>query len=198
MAFEFITRAPRQYKLIAGVVLLAVVGAGGYFLLISPKRDEVEEIRARHATLQGEVVRNRAIAANLARFKLEAAALRQRLEAAKERLPTEKEMPKLYRQLSELALQAGLSVSLFQPKDPQPKDFYAEVPIVINAQADYHQLGAFFERIARLSRIVALGDFRLQGNERPTGPGSVSAELNLATYLLRPAGVPSPPPGAKK
>ncbi len=198
MAFEFLTQASRQYKIIAGVVLLVVIGAGGYVLLVSPKQDEVGQLKTRSAALQSEVAKNRPIAASLTRFRHEAAALRQRLEAATERLPTEKEMPKLYRQLSELALEAGLSVSLFQPRDPQPKDLYFEVPIVINAQAEYHQLGEFFERVARLSRIVTLGDFKLQGNGSPAGTGSVRAELNLATYLLRPVGAAPPPPGAKK
>jgi len=198
MALEFITQAPRQYKIIMGVVLLALIGAGGYYLLISPKNAEVNELTTRNASLQGEVAKNRIIAASLARFRQEAAALRQRLEAAKERLPTEKEMPGLYRQMSELAIQAGLSVSLFQPKDPQPKDIYSEVPITISAEAQYHQLGEFFARIARLARIVTLGDFKFVGNDSPKGAWSVRAELNLATYLLRPAGAPSRPPGAQK
>lgn len=199
MAFEFITQATRRQKIIAGIVLLILLGAGAYYFLISPQQTEVEQLRTRNASLQAEVTRNRAIAASLARFKQEAAVLRQRLEAARERLPTDKEIPGLYRKISELALQSGLTVALFQPKEPQPKEVYSEVPIVVSAQADYHQLGEFFEKIARLARIVTLNDFKLLGSL--TGPaaagGSVRAELNLATYLLRPLGAP-PPPGAKK
>ena len=62
----------------------------------------------------------------------------------------------------------------------------------MTAEAGYHQLGGFFDRIGRMPRIVNLGDFRISGIERPTG--TVRAELTLATYVFRPEG--SPPPAA--
>jgi type IV pilus assembly protein PilO len=132
------------------------------------------------------------VAASLARFKQEAQALRTKLEAAKERLPSEKEIPGLYRQVSDLAFQSGLSVSLFQPKDPATKDIYQEVPISINAEAAYHQLGSFFDRLSRLPRILNLTDLKLAGITRATG--TVRADLILTTYVFRPEGAPPPPP----
>ncbi len=192
MALEFITQAPRVQKIALGVIALAIIGAGGYFLLLSPRMAEVAQLRNRNAALQAEVARNRALAARLAGFRKEAAALRLRLDAARARLPVEKEVPRLYRQISNLAIQSGLAVSLFQPKDPKPKDVYDEVPIVLNAEAGYHQLGKFLERVAKLPRIVTLNEFKLVGIQRPTG--SLRAELNLATYVFRPEGAPPPPP----
>jgi type IV pilus assembly protein PilO len=192
VAFEAITNAPRSQKIALGFMLLAIIIGGGYFLLLSPKLAEVDGLRAKSAALQSELRQNRTIAQTLARFRQEAVRLRQRLEAAKERLPSEKEIPTLYRQISDLAFQAGLTVSLFQPKAPVPKDVYSEVPISVSAEAGFHQLGSFFERLSRLSRIVTLTDIKLQGIERPTG--TVRAELTLATYLFRPEGAPPPAP----
>lgn len=200
MAFEAITNAPRPQKIVLGVMFLAIIGGGGYFLVLSPKLADVDGLRGRNAALQDEVRKNRAIALSLAGFRQEAIRLRERLEVAKERLPSEKEIPTLYRQISDLAFQAGLTVSLFQPKEPLPKDIYSEVPISVSAEAGFHQVGSFFERLGRLRRIVTLTDIKLQGIERPTG--AVKADLTLATYLFRPEGAvpPAPPkgvPGAK-
>jgi type IV pilus assembly protein PilO len=192
MAFEAITDTPRSQKIILGLLLLAVIGAGGYFLVLSPKLADVGALRVKNATLQSEVSQSRAIAQNLAGFRQEAARLRERLEAAKERLPSEKEIPTLYRQISDLAFQAGLVVSLFQPKEPLPRDIYLEVPISVSGQAGFHQVGNFFERLSRLARIVTLTDIKLQGTERPTA--TVKADLTLATYLFRPEGAPPPAP----
>ncbi|MGH7262358.1 MAG: type 4a pilus biogenesis protein PilO [Candidatus Rokuibacteriota bacterium] len=198
MAFEIVTQAPRPQKIVMGVILLAILVAGGYFLLLSPKMIEVNDLRGQRAAKQAELSQSRAVAASLARFKQEAQALRTKLEAVKERLPSEKEIPGLYRQVSDLAFQSGLSVGLFQPKDPATKDMYQEVPISINAEASYHQLGSFFDRLARLPRIVNLTDLKLAGITRPTG--TVRADLILTTYVFRPEGAPppAPPTGASR
>lgn len=198
MALEIITQASRQQKIIFGATLLAILVAGGYFLLLSPKWNEVNGLRGQRAAKEAEVRQSRVMAASLARFKAEAQALRTRLEAAKERLPSEKEIPGLYRRVSDLAFQAGLSVSLFQPKELSIKDIYQEVPISVAAESGFHQLGAFFDHLSRLPRIVNVTVVKLTGIARPTG--TLRAELTLATYVFRPEGAPPPPParGAKR
>ncbi|MBI4609145.1 MAG: type 4a pilus biogenesis protein PilO [Candidatus Rokubacteria bacterium] len=198
MAFEFITEAPGWQKAVLGILPLAFIGGGGYYFVVSPKLAEVQQLSGEKDALQKKVIQGRTDRKNLAGFEAKAKELEQRVTAARERLPAEKEIPKLYRQISDLATQQGLTVSLFQPKAPQDKDYYAEVPIQLNADAGYHQLGEFFEKLAKLPRIVTLGDFRLVAIERPTG--TLQAELTLLTYLARPEGAPKPkpPPGAKK
>ena len=141
---------------------------------------------------------SRAVVANLARYRREAAELEARLNLLKERLPTEKEMPTLYRTLSDAGTQAGLGVSLFQPRDPSTKDYYNEIPITVTAEGTYHEIGEFFERLAKLSRVVNVTDFRLTALARQRVP--LRAEMTLATYTYRPIGSPPAPkaPGAKK
>lgn len=182
MAFEFITEAPRGTQVAAGLMLLAMIGAGG-LVLVSSKKGEVNELRTTHASLQRQVIQNRAIAANLARFRKEAAELRKRLESVQERLPTEKEIPRLYRQVSDLAHQSGLAVSLFDPGEPEDRDFYEETPITVIAESSYHGFGKFFARLARLPRVVTLNAFKFQGIEG--SKATLRAELTLATYLMR-------------
>lgn len=194
MAFEVITQAPRPQKIAFGAILLAILVAGGYFLLLSPKMTEVSGLRQQRAAKEAELIQSRALAGSLARFKQEAQVLRARLEAAKERLPSEREIPGLYRQVSDMAHQTGLAVSLFQPKEPATRDVYQEVPISVSGEASYHQLGSFLDRVARLSRIVNLTDMKVTGISRPTG--TIRADLTLATYVFRPEGAPPPtPPG---
>ena len=191
MAFlDSIANVPRLQKVAAGVVGLVVVAGLGYFLLISPKIGERSTLRQQNEALRTEVRKAQADEANLRPFRAQADALRKRLQAAKERLPSEKEMPRLYRQLTDIAFQSGLQVALFAPKPPADREDVAEVPIAMACEGSYHQLGAFFARMSRLPRIVDLGDFRLVSIERPTG--TVRAELTLGTFIFRPEGAPPP------
>jgi len=196
MAFtDVLANAPRPQKIAGGIVGLVIVAALGYFM-VSPKSAERDVLRQRNVVLQAEVAKARVEEAGLRVFRAQADTLRTRLELAKGRLPSEREIPGLYRQISELALQAGLAVALFAPKPGEDKDTVTEIPIAVSAEGTYHQLGGFFSRIGRIPRIVNLSDFRLAGVERPTG--TLRADLTLATYLFRPEGSPpvAGPPAA--
>jgi Tfp pilus assembly protein PilO len=61
-----------------------------------------------------------------------------------------------------------------------------EVPIAVTAEGTYHQMGAFLQRMGQMPRIVSLGDFRMLGIDR--GPGTVRAELTLATFRIQARG----------
>lgn len=186
--FNPIVNAPKPQKIVLGVMGLAIIGAAAYFLLISPLETKVAQLRTQEASLQRELVQNRAIAADLARFRKEVMELEARINAVKERLPTERELPTLYRTLSDAGTEAGLAVSLFQPREAQIKDYYAEIPIVVNAEGSYHRFGEFLERVARLARVVTVREMKLSRGTRPGSP--VRMELTLATYQYRPVGSP--------
>ena len=195
-ALDPIVNAPRPQKMIFGAMVLVIAGALGYFFLISGSRAERDALLEENDVRRAEVLKAKADEANLRPFRALAEALRKRLDLAKERLPSEREIPQVYRQVSDLATQSGLGVSLFQPKPAEDRDVLSEVPIAVTGESTYHQLGAFLERVGKMPRIVSLGDFRLVGIDRPTG--TVRAEMTLATYTFRPEGAPPPPakPGA--
>jgi type IV pilus assembly protein PilO len=193
--FAPIVNASKTQKTVLGILLLMGLVGAGYFFFIAPLSARVAELRTQNGSLQADVAQNRALAANLERFRQEAAVLKARLDAVRERLPKEKEVPPLYRAVSDLAFRTGLAVSLFQPKEPQPKDYYTEVPIVLSAEAGYHQLATFFERLGGLSRIVNVDDIRLTGLNKSAI--TLRADLTLMTYTYRADDSPAPKPAAK-
>ena len=213
--FHWFSAATRGQKLVTGAVGLAVLGGVGYFIAVLPVETRVETLRAQRATQQQELVRLRAMAVELARIRHQAAEVEKQLEVAKAKLPTEREIPALYRTLSDAAVQAGLAVALFQPQGPRIRDFYSEIPISLVAEGGYHEVGDFIGRVAALSRATMMGDLKLSGPGDPSRPGSsgpmvgglrspvgvdgakarrsVRAEMTLLTYVYRPVGAPPAP-----
>ena len=191
-----LANAPMWQKIVFGLIPLALIVGLGYYFLIMPDQTHVAELVAKKAPLEKEERDARALAANLARFRVEAQQLRARLDQMRERLPSEKEVPPLYRTVSDFAFRAGLAISVFQPREPQPRDYYMEVPITLSAEAGYHQFGEFFDRVARLPRIVNVTDLRLSSTNKPGA--TVRADMTLMTYMYRPEGAPPPkPPGRR-
>jgi type IV pilus assembly protein PilO len=183
---------PKLPKVVLGIVGVVAILAIGYFLLISPVQVRVDALLARRAQVTAEVNQARAQVAEIERFRRELAELEKRLALLKDRLPSEKETPTLYRAVSTAAEQSGLGVALFQPKAAVPKDVVMEIPITITAQGSYHELAKFFERVASLPRLVNVNEFKLTGLSK--SKDSMKADLTLATFMYR---TTPPPPPAK-
>ena len=205
--FAPIANAPRPQQIAFGIMGLAIIGAAAWFLLLSPLMVQVDALTAQNDKVQKELIQARVIAADVARYRREIAVLEKTLLALTERLPNERETPPLYRSVSDAAYNAGLAVSLFQPREAAVKDYYAEIPIVFTAEGSYHQFGEFFERVARLPRVVNVGTLKISGTgardakdpkaSAAAATGPVKAELVLATYMYRPVGSPpAPKPGS--
>jgi type IV pilus assembly protein PilO len=183
---------PKLPKVVLGLVGVVAIAAVSYFLLLSPVQVRIDALVVKRTQVTAEVNTARAQVAELERFRREIAELEKRLALLKDRLPSEKETPTLYRAVSTAAEQSGLGVSLFQPKAAVPKDVVNEIPITITAQGSYHQLAKFFERVAGLPRLVNVNEFKMTGLTK--SKDSMKADLTLATYMYR---TTPPPPPAK-
>src|SRR6267142_3624071 len=191
-ALQNFVDGPKMPKVVLGLVGVVAILAGAYFLLLSPLQARIAELVQKRTQVTTEVNQVRAQVAEIERYRREIAELEKRLALLKDRLPSEKETPTLYRAVSAAAEQSGLGVALFQPKPAVPKDVVSEIPITISAQGSYHQLAKFFERVAGLPRVVNVNDFKLTGLGK--SKDSMKADLTLATYMYR---TTPPPPPAK-
>lgn len=195
--FAPITNLPKPAKLGIGLGGVLAIVAAVYFLVMSPAYERVDKLETELKKVEDEVKQNRMVLAQLETFKRQAADLEKQLAVLTVKLPTEKEMPPLYRTLNDTAFQAGLAVMLFQPREARIRDYFAEVPITLTAETGYHDLATFFDRLAALSRVVTVEQWKLSGISRTKQP--VRADMTLATYQYRPVGAPpAPKPGAKK
>jgi type IV pilus assembly protein PilO len=189
---------PKLPKVVLGVVVLAGIVAGSYFLAISPVQQNLATLEGKKSQVEADLAKNRAAAAQIDQYRKEIADLEKKLVVLREKLPSEKETPALYKTVSDAAQQSGLGVALFQPGAMRPRDFVNEIPITLNAEGGYHELGRFFARVASLPRVVNITGLKLTGI--PKGKGSLRAELTLSTYTLRtgPAAPAAPRPAAPR
>jgi type IV pilus assembly protein PilO len=186
-------------KLVLVSLALAVPIVLGYLLVLAPTAREHAALVARRESLQIELRKARAEEAIRRQHLTRAAALRARLEAARARLPADRDIPLLYRTVTDLAVESGMGLVLFSLRPAERRDAYWEIPFMITAQGTYHQLGAYLARIGRLPRLVTTREMRLTGIDG--AEASLRAELILTTYLLMSDGPPpatsdAPPAGA--
>jgi type IV pilus assembly protein PilO len=152
-----LTKLPKaaRFGIIAGLGLALV--AGYFFLFYQEKSDELKDLRARELELQRKLSEVRSVAANISAFEAEIADLEIKLKTALRQLPNEKELEVLLTDISNLGKTAGIEIKSFRRREEVIHDFYAEVPIEIQLEGEFHDIAQFFDLMSKLPRIVNMG-----------------------------------------
>ena len=160
---------------------------------LDEERDKTQKLdQLRQEIRQLEVTANK-----LQEFQREVAQLEAKLETLKRILPPEKETPDLMRKVQALAAQSNLTIRNFTPGAVVNRDFYQEWPINMAVDGSYHNLGMFFDRVGRLSRLVNLGNLKVSSRTDQTVSNTISASCVATTFVyIEPPPAPARPPGA--
>jgi type IV pilus assembly protein PilO len=139
----------------------ALICTGYYFGLYQDSSQELARLRGEEANLQRKLSEVRLIAGNIVAFETEIEGLEIKLKKALRQLPNEKQLEILLTDISNLGKTAGVEIRSFQRQDEIFHDFYAEVPIAIQLDGEYHDIGKFFELLSKLKRIVTMGSLKI-------------------------------------
>jgi type IV pilus assembly protein PilO len=192
MADNQLTKLPLAGQLGVALVIAALICGGFYYFWYSDALEQQKTKEARLADLQKQIRALEATANKLPEFQREVQALEARLETLKRILPPEKEMPDLMRRVQYLAAQSSLQIRKFNPAPPVQKEFFQEIPVNLDLEGTYHNLGAFLDRISRMSRLVNMGEVKVKSQSQPTINNTIQASAVATTYVYQ----DTPPPGA--
>ena len=150
-------KVPRSARYGAVGAILALVAAGYYFLAYQDGYANVTAHRARAQELQRNLTNVRAVANNVGEFEQEVATLERELEIALKQLPNRKQFEDLLQDITTAGKKVGVAIKSIRRTKEIEHDFYAEVPFSIELEGNYHNIAMFFERVAKLPRIVNIG-----------------------------------------
>jgi type IV pilus assembly protein PilO len=205
MAENPLTKLPLAGQLGVSAVIAALLCGGFYYFWYSDALETQKKQEAKLAELQKQIRALEATANKLPEFQREVQALEARLETLKRILPPEKEMPDLMRRIQYLAAQSSLNITKFNPAAVAQKEFFQEVPVNLDLQGTYHNLGAFLDRVSRMSRLVNVGNVKIKAQSKQTINNTIGATAVATTYVYKDAPPPAttqkgkrPAPGAKR
>ena len=196
MADNALTKLTLGGQLAVSVVLGALIFGGFYFFWLSDAWKEETTKKAKREALQKEIRALEVTANKLQEFQREVQLLEAKLDTLKRILPPEKETPDVIRRVVALASQSFLTVKKFTPTAVVQKEFYQEVPINMELTGSYHNLGLFFDRVSRLSRLVNVKNLKVKNSTKQTPTNTIDAACVATTYIYQDA-PPPPPKGAR-
>jgi type IV pilus assembly protein PilO len=153
---------PPLPKAILLITLITGIVAGGFFLDWQDQMDELEAGRTREAKLKDEYVAKEQQAINLDLYRQQLREIDSSFGALLKQLPNKSQMDALLVDINQAGLGRGLQFDLFKPAPQEIKrEFYAELPVTLKLNGNYHDMGQFASDIGQLSRIVTLNDIGL-------------------------------------
>ena len=149
------------------------------FVLYKPKLAQIKRLDTQLTDLEKKLVVAKKNAADLEKFQKKMEEAEVQFKTAMKALPEREEIPSLLTSISRSGQDVGLEFLLFQPKSEVRKEFYAEIPVAMNVRGGFHDLAIFFDKVARLSRIV---NIRNIGMSRAKGSMDLNTSCTAVTY----------------
>ncbi|MFA6040776.1 MAG: type 4a pilus biogenesis protein PilO [Methylophilus sp.] len=177
-----IGRLPFGIKLALLAILSLLIVAVSYLLLWSPAIDELDQSVAKETELRQVFSIKKGQAIKLEAYRQQMVDIEKTFGVLLKQLPDKSEMDGLLSDINQAGLGRGLEFDLFKPGQEVVADFYAEMPIQIQVQGDFFELGAFATDVSKLARIVTLNDIKIQPVNKDAKDGLLMMEAVAKTY----------------
>lgn len=176
---------PLSVKITCWIFLFFVVCLMGYFLLINPKLNAIDQANAQEQNLLNEFKQKDSKLRNLQQYQAQLQQMEANFTQQLEQLPKDTEIPSLVEDINVTGVTAGLKFKNIRLENEITQEFFIEQPISIEATGDYHAFGNFVSGIALLPRIVTLHNFELNATpskENKSDIPVVDYKIQAKTY----------------
>ncbi|AMP08190.1 pilus assembly, PilO family protein [Collimonas arenae] len=175
-------RHPGQWpivpRILCGVGVFLLVLVVGWFFYWSDQQDELNAGEQKEVQLKEQYKSKIQQAINLDALRKQKQQVAEYVVTLEKQLPSKAEMDALLSDINQAGLGRGLQFELFKPGQVVVKDYYAELPINIKVNGNYHDVGSFASDIANLPRIVTLNNMNLVAGK----DGSLSLDAIAKTF----------------
>jgi type IV pilus assembly protein PilO len=167
------------------IVLFVCAGVlgSGYYFDTQYQQEEFEKVVAEEGGLWASFEGKQVKAASLEDYKAQMVEMEESFGTMLRQLPSKNEVADLLVDITQTGLASGLEFELFKPNKETPKEFYAELPITVNVNGYYHNIGQFVSGVAALPRIVTIHDIQLKVSDKETRRLIMTATAKTYRYL---------------
>jgi len=161
----------------AGIIVVVVVVAG---LVYKPQKAKMRQLDGEIAETSAELDAATETARRMDELERKLERIERLVARFEAKLPTRKEIPKLYKTFQLAASEANVVVDSIEKLDENRKAPRIEIPSEFKVSGSYHELASFINSLEMGKRFVKISDMHIAEEER-----SVSkADFKLTTYLF--------------
>jgi type IV pilus assembly protein PilO len=186
-----------HWQLLVCVGVASVMYFGVYYFYTSGVWAEVQATNEQVVSLQAKNETAKITTQRINEFRSLYASKQQEYDELKVLLPEEQEITNVLQGLQDTARESRLVVSRFSPKDATQQDFVMAKSVEIEVDSNFNNLRAFFDKMAKLQRVVSITDFSLKQLDKQSSDKTLHARFLLTAFYASPENLtPAPIPGA--
>jgi type IV pilus assembly protein PilO len=165
------------------IVALVGVPLASFFLVFQPQNREIERAKTEIQLKRTMLDKVREETARSADLKRSNEKIGEAIKSIEARLPSDKEMDLVLRDVAEIASRCGLKLPIFKRGEkPLPAGQALEQPLEVQITGDFDGFYKFLLELENLPRIVRIPDLKLSRADE--GDGHMQADLTLSVYYL--------------
>lgn len=180
--FEKMGIWPLPAKIFVAVLLTAIVLVGTYYVWIQDLNIQLDSIVAKEAALKETYKKKSFEAANLDAYRAQMVEMKSTFNSLLSRLPTDTEVPGLLEDIDTRGSESGLTINSIKLEAERAAEYYIELPISIDVEGGYHDLGSFVSGVAGMPRIVTLHDYSIT---KKKDSAELSMKIQAKTYRYK-------------
>jgi type IV pilus assembly protein PilO len=186
-----------HFQLLLLVGVAAILYTSVWYFVTSVTREEVRVLNEQVSQLQAKNEAARVATQRINEFRALYASKAAEYEELKVLLPEQREITNVLQGLQDNAKDSRLVVMRFSPKDDAQQDGISAKPVEIEVDSNFNNVRAFFDKMAKLPRIVSISDFKINQLEKQTAEKTIHAQFLLTAYYADPELMTKPAlPGA--
>ena len=183
-------------QLVILVSVAAFVYLGVWYFVTSDTRAKTAQLVTQVDELRTKNEAARIATQRINEFRTQYAAKTQEYDELKVLLPEQREITNVLQGMQDSAKDSRLIVMRFSPRDDAQQDMIMSKPVEVEVDSNFNNLRAFFDKIAKLPRIVSVTDFKLNQLEKQSPEKTLHAQFLLTAYYAGPENLaPKPAPG---
>jgi Tfp pilus assembly protein PilO len=177
---------PWYFAALVGLVLGVAAFVVMQIYVFKPIEIDISRLEESIDDLEREIEKGRAAKADLPRLEEDIRNYEVELERLRRILPTRRETDNLIKRIKQLNEQGRFDLTRFTPGEFEDRGFYLEWPIRVGLDGTYHELGIFFDRLSRFSRIINVNDLTITPLRRSnTGNATIHAVYVQRTFIYK-------------
>jgi type IV pilus assembly protein PilO len=160
--------SPKMQSVVIVVVAVAIT-AGLYFMVYKPIDDSNRADLQTLAQKNADLAQLRPYEGKLTDLGRQIENLKQQLELQKRIVPDEKDAEAFITMVQREGSSAGIEIRRYSSRPAATHEFYTEVPYEMEIDGPYFAVLNFFERIAKLERIINVNNLLMATTKKPQG-----------------------------
>ncbi|MDQ3800585.1 MAG: type 4a pilus biogenesis protein PilO [Acidobacteriota bacterium] len=180
-----------HWQLLILVGIASVIYLGVWYFVTSVTRAETQTLNDEVTQLQSKNQAAQIATQRINEFRSLYASKSAEYDELKVLLPEVREITNVLQGLQDTARDSRLIVMRFSPRDDAQQDGFMTKPVEVEVDSNFNNLRLFFEKMAKLQRIVSISDFNLKQLEKQSSDKTLHAQFLLTAYYASPENLAS-------